>query len=76
MAQQWVIEIISSKTMQISVDTGSKPNKWDNLYNTRHEASRNSIWNKDETPDNWKESVTLPLYKKNNKNYCSNYLGT
>jgi len=35
----------------------------------------NSLWNKKELPDEWKESITLPIYKKNDKTDCSNYIG-
>jgi hypothetical protein len=34
----------------------------------------NSVWNKEELPDQWKESI-VPIYKKSNKTECSNYLG-
>jgi hypothetical protein len=35
----------------------------------------NSIWNKEELPDQRKESVIVPIYKKGNKTDCSNYRG-
>jgi hypothetical protein len=36
-----MLKIISSKkTRQIALVTGSKQNKWDNLNNVRHEASK------------------------------------
>jgi hypothetical protein len=35
----------------------------------------NSIWNKKELPDQWKESIILPVYKKGDKTDCSNYRG-
>jgi hypothetical protein len=34
-----------------------------------------SIWNKEELPDQWKESVAVPVYKKGDKTDCSNYRG-
>jgi len=34
-----------------------------------------SIWNKEELPDGWKESIIVPIYKKGNKTDCSNYRG-
>ena len=34
----------------------------------------NSIWNK-ELPAEWKESIIVPIYKKGDKTYCSNYRG-
>jgi hypothetical protein len=34
-----------------------------------------SIWNKEELPEEWKESVIVPVYKKGNKTDCSNYRG-
>jgi len=34
-----------------------------------------SIWNKEELPEEWKESIIVPIYKKGNKTDCSNYRG-
>jgi len=34
-----------------------------------------SIWNKEELPEEWKESFVLPIYKKGDKTDCSNYRG-
>jgi hypothetical protein len=34
----------------------------------------NSTWNKDELPEEWKESVIVPIYK-GDKTDCSNYTG-
>jgi hypothetical protein len=36
----------------------------------------NFIWNKEELPDQWKESITVPLHKKGDKTDCNNYHGT
>jgi hypothetical protein len=35
----------------------------------------NYIWNKEELPEQWKESVIVPVYKKDDKTDCSNYRG-
>jgi hypothetical protein len=35
----------------------------------------NSVWNKEELPEQWKEPVVLPIYKKGDKTGCSNYRG-
>jgi len=35
-----------------------------------------SIWNKEEFPEEWKESITEYIYKKGDKTDCSNYRGT
>jgi len=32
-----------------------------------------SIWNKEEVPEEWKESVILPIYKKSDKTDCEKY---
>ena len=34
-----------------------------------------SIWNEEELPEAWKESIILPVYKKGDKTGCSNYRG-
>jgi hypothetical protein len=34
-----------------------------------------SIWNKEELPEECKESVIVPIYKKGDKTDCSNYRG-
>jgi hypothetical protein len=33
------------------------------------------IFIKDELPDQWKESIIVPVHKKGNKTDCSNYCG-
>jgi hypothetical protein len=33
------------------------------------------IWNKEELTDQWKESIVVPVYKKDDKTDCSNYRG-
>jgi hypothetical protein len=33
------------------------------------------IWSKEELPQQWKESITLPIYKKGDKTDCNNYRG-
>jgi hypothetical protein len=33
----------------------------------------NSVWNKEELPEHWKESVIVPVYKKASKTACNNY---
>jgi hypothetical protein len=35
----------------------------------------NCIWNKEELPEQWKESIIVPIYKKGVRTHCSNYLG-
>jgi hypothetical protein len=34
-----------------------------------------SVWSKEELPEEWKESVIVPIYKKGDKTDCSNYRG-
>jgi hypothetical protein len=35
----------------------------------------NSVWNKEELPDQWKESIIVPVYKIGDKTDCNNYRG-
>jgi hypothetical protein len=35
----------------------------------------NYIWNKEELPDQWKESIIVPVHKQGHKTDCSNYRG-
>jgi hypothetical protein len=35
----------------------------------------NSIWNREELPDQWKESIIVPIHKKGDKTGCSKYRG-
>ena len=35
----------------------------------------NSIWNKEELPEQWKKSVIVPMYMKGDNTDCSNYRG-
>jgi hypothetical protein len=34
-----------------------------------------SVWNKEELPQQWKESIIVPIYKKGDKTNCNNYRG-
>jgi hypothetical protein len=33
------------------------------------------MWNKEELPHQWKESIMVPIHKKGDKTDCSNYQG-
>jgi hypothetical protein len=33
------------------------------------------IWNEEELPHQWKESIVVPIHKKGDKTECSNYRG-
>jgi hypothetical protein len=33
------------------------------------------VWNKEELPQQWKESIVVPIYKKGDKTDCNNYRG-
>ena len=31
------------------------------------------MWNKKKFPEDWKKSIVVPIYKKGDKTYCTNY---
>jgi hypothetical protein len=35
----------------------------------------NSSWNEEDLPDQWKESIIVPIHRKGDKTDCSNYRG-
>jgi hypothetical protein len=35
----------------------------------------NSVWNKEVLPDQWKESIIVPVHKMGDKTDCNNYRG-
>jgi hypothetical protein len=35
----------------------------------------NSVWNKEELPDQWKESIIVPIHKKGDKTDCNHHCG-
>jgi hypothetical protein len=35
----------------------------------------NSVWNKEELPDQWKEFIIVPIHKKGDKTDCNYYRG-
>jgi hypothetical protein len=35
----------------------------------------NSVWNEEELPDQWKESIIVPIHKQSDKTDCNNYCG-
>jgi hypothetical protein len=39
------------------------------------EHSITSVWNKEEMPDQWKESIIVPNHKTGDKTDCNNYRG-
>jgi hypothetical protein len=44
------------------------------LLSTIHKLI-NSVWNKEELPDQWKESIIVQVHKKRDKTDCNNYRG-
>jgi hypothetical protein len=44
------------------------------LLSAIHKLS-NSVWNKEELPDQWKEFIIVPIHKKGDKTDCNNYCG-
>jgi hypothetical protein len=42
------------------------------IHSEMHKLT-NYIWDKKELPEQWKESVIVPIFKKGDKPNCSNY---
>jgi len=42
------------------------------IHSEIHELM-NSIWNKEELSEEWRESIIVPIYKMGDKPDCSNY---
>ena len=38
-------------------------------------SSKYGIWKKEMLPEQWKESIIVPIYKKGEKTNCTNYRG-
>jgi hypothetical protein len=34
----------------------------------------NSVWSKEELPDQWKESIIVPIHEKSDKTDCNNIM--
>jgi len=54
--------------------------KWRNHFSQLLNGSEinkliNSIWNKEELPEEWKETIIVPIYMEGDKTDCSNYRG-
>jgi hypothetical protein len=47
---------------------------WNTLRSEIH-ILINCIWNKEELPEQWKESIIVSIYKKGDKADCTNYQG-
>jgi hypothetical protein len=47
---------------------------WSEIHNLVN-SFINSIWNKKNLPNQWKESIILPIHKKGDKTNCSNHHG-
>jgi hypothetical protein len=41
----------------------------------KHVYKQQSIWNKEELPEELKESIIVPIHKKGDKTDCNNYRG-
>lgn len=46
----------------------------ESLYERMYQLVK-TIWNKEEIPSKWKESIVIPLHKKGDKMQCNNYRG-
>jgi hypothetical protein len=45
------------------------------LLSAIHKLINSSIWNVEDLPDQWKESITAPIHKEGDETDCSNYRG-
>jgi hypothetical protein len=45
------------------------------LFDANNVKLSNSLWNKEDLPDQWKESIIVQIHEKGVKTDCSNYRG-
>jgi hypothetical protein len=45
---------------------------WGEILRSEIHELINSIWNKEELPNQWKESITVPIHKKDDNTDCGN----
>ena len=57
----------------VRIESGLKMPHFD-YYEFQKAIDVRSVWNKEELPEEWKESIIVPIYKRDNKTDCSNYL--
>ena len=69
----WVLKSKKDANHQILIKF--QQNWLNRVWRTCSENSKfiNSVWIKEELPEQWKESVILPFYKKNNETDCRHY---
>ena len=48
---------------------------WGRTIRSEFHKLINSIWNKEELPEEWKESIVIPIYKKSDEASCSIFAG-
>jgi hypothetical protein len=74
------VEIATAKLKRYkSPDSDQIPAKLiqagDEILRSKVHKLINFIWNKEEFPHHWKESIIVPVHKKGDKTGCSNYRG-
>jgi hypothetical protein len=66
----WLKSYKSPGTDQISAELVKA---WGEILRSEIHKLICSIWNQEELPQQWKESISIPIHKKGNKTDCNYY---
>jgi hypothetical protein len=69
---KWYISPAADQILPEIIQAGGG---WGALHSDIHKFIK-LIWNKEELPQQWKESIVVPIHKKGDKTDSSNYRGT
>jgi hypothetical protein len=72
---RWLLKTKRNKSPDVDQIQAELIKAGDRTIRSEIQKHINSIWNKEELPEERKESVDVPICKKSYKRDCSNYAG-